>query len=230
MGLFAQSPYQKLYSACLAGSIAAIATAFEMVLGNGPIGSGLVVSAVSGNTVSLSPGFALCGIICQLTAAATLNLAAGTWDIWACDPPFTTSGGVPNAGSYPSLAGIDALVPTVVASGTTPAAPGCLLATVVSTGTAISSINNSPAGKNPLPGPAPSGTRHLAPAQANFTSQPSGSDSAFTLTETPNPAGSLTVFKNGILLDPTVYSLAGAVVTLSAEPLSTDKLSAGFSY
>jgi len=230
MGLFNQTPAQYLSSAALSGSFAALDAVINEVIGTGVV-SGLTLTNPITNEVLCSTGVAIAGHVVQLTSAQSLNLAAGTWDLYLCQPVFTTSSGVPVAGSYPpNTSGVDAGVLTSVVHGTTPSAPGALLATVVSTGTAITSINNAPAGRNTIPGPAPTGTRNVYPAQANFTSQPNGTATAFTLTETPNPTGSLVVFKNGIVIDPTGYTLSGTTVTFPTAPLNTDKISASFTY
>jgi len=214
----------------MANSFAAGDAVINEVFGSGVV-SGLLLTNPTGAEVQCSTGVAIAGHVVALTAVADLTLAAGTWDIYLCQPVFTYSGTSPVAGSFPGTNGVDAGVLTSVVTGTLPAAMGAMLATVVSTGTAISSINNAPSGRNTLPGPAPAGTRTLYAAQANFTTQPSGSSGAsFTLTETPNPTNSLIVYKNGLLIDPTKYTLAAAVVTFATAPASTDTISAAMHY
>jgi hypothetical protein len=233
MGLWNQAAAQYLDCVSLSNSFAAMDAALTEVIGTGVI-SGLDVINVGGGVtpvVQANAGLALAGhLVWVASVSNTCTLAAGTWDLYLCQPVFTISGGIPVAGSYPGTNGMDVGVLTAVATGTTPAQPGALLATVVSTGTAIGSVNNAPAGRNTIPGPAPTGTRHLYPAQANFTTQPNGTATAFTLTETPSPAGSLVVFKNGVLIDPTLYTLATDVVTFGTAPISSDKISAGMNY
>lgn len=230
MGVFNQQPAQKLSSAALSNSFLAADATINAVIGSGVM-SGLVITSTGiGTVISCSTGVAVAGHLVALTAVSTMGLPAGTWDIYLCQPVFTVVSNTPVAGSYPGTNGVDAGVLTAVATGTSPAALGAMLATVVSTGAAITSVNSAPAGRNALPGPAPAGTRSLYPAYANFTTQPNGAATSFTLVQTPNPVGSLVVFKNGVVIDPTLYSLAGAVVTFPAAPLNTDKLSASMHY
>ena len=62
---------------------------------------------------------------------------------------------------------------------------------------------------------------------------PDGTKTAFTLANSPNPASSLGVFKNGQLLQSGAgndYTLSGAVVTFLAAPLVTDNLQASYRF
>jgi len=46
----------------------------------------------------------------------------------------------------------------------------------------------------------------------------------FTLSFTPNPTASLTLWKNGVEQDPTRwYTLSGNTITFTVAPLATDK-------
>jgi hypothetical protein len=230
MGLWSQGAGQFLDCGSLANSFAALDAVIDAVIGSGVV-SGLVIEAGTGATILCTAGVAIAGHVVHVPSspAVTLTLAAGTWDIWLCQPTYTYVGASPVAGSYPNSSGVDTGVLTSVAHGTTPAAPGALLATVVSTGSAISSVNTNPTGRNVIPGPAPAGSRIVAPAQANFTYQPSGSTTtAFVLVETP--VSDVTIYKNGLLIDPTQYIISGTNMTFGTAPLSTDKLAAGFTW
>ena len=224
MGLWAQGSGQILDCTSMGNSFAALDAVIEEVIGNGVV-SGLALTNPSGAEVAVSSGVAIAGHVVAY-AGGNISLAAGTFDLYLCQPVFSYSGTAPVAGSYPGTNGQDAGVLTPVAHGTSPAAPGAFLGTVVSTGSGISSIVTT--GRTVIPGPAPTGTRRLAPAKANV-SQPSGSTSTtFTLTQTP--VSDVTIFKNGLLIDPTLYSISGTTLTFGTAPSSTDTLAAGFLY
>jgi hypothetical protein len=231
MGLWAQGSGQYLDCTSLANSFAAFDALVHSVIGEGVI-TGLDFSVVSGAAVQCSVGTAVAGHIVALNVAQNISFAAGTWDVYLCQPVFTYSGTAPIAASYPGANGYDAGVLTAVVSGTKPAALGALLATIVSTGAAISSINNTPTGRVTLPLVSPVGLRTLYPAQSSFTEQPAATPTAvaFTLSQTPIPSASLVIYKNGILIDPSMYTVSGNVVTFPTTFLSTDKLSAGMNY
>jgi hypothetical protein len=150
MGLWAQGSGQYLDCTSLANSFAAFDALVHSVIGEGVI-TGLDFSVVSGAAVQCSVGTAVAGHIVALNVAQNISFAAGTWDVYLCQPVFTYSGTAPIAASYPGANGYDAGVLTAVVSGTKPAALGALLATIVSTGAAISSINNTPTGRVTLP-------------------------------------------------------------------------------
>ena len=71
-----------------------------------------------------------------------------------------------------------------------------------------------------LPSASPGGT----PVREVPAGTLNGSNMNFTLSFTPNPTASLTLWKNGVEQDPTRwYTLSGNTITFTVAPLATDK-------
>lgn len=171
-------------------------------------------------TLNMNGGSLLQSMAANSVAIVTLinnGTAAGTWD------NIYIAAGAGGTVSTVSVVSANGFAGTVANATSTPA---ITISTTVSgilkgNGTAISQ--------------ATAGTDYLAPSNYVCRETPTGTingvNSTFTLSGSPNPAGSEMLFLNGILLESGAgndYTISGATITMLVVPQTNDRLKATY--